>query len=70
VPGATPHPNPTPRTPVSTSTTNRFSVGPKGYTEPDIAWGSSAQSGIYKITATCSSAGGDVTSPAIAVTWT
>jgi hypothetical protein len=63
VPGATPGPTPTPKTPVSSVT---FTVGSNGLTPP-IAWGQTAWPGTYSITAACS--GSTQPSDAIVFTW-
>ena len=66
IPGATPHPSPTPRTPVKSTS---FAIGADGWSGP-VPWGKSAQSGTYTITATCTPSGGSATtSPGISVMW-
>jgi hypothetical protein len=64
LPGATPGPTPTPKTPVSSVS---FTVGTDGLTPP-IAWGQTAWPGTYSITATCS--GSVQPSEALIFTWT
>jgi hypothetical protein len=64
IPGATPGPSPTPKSPV---TSVAFTVGSDGWS-PSIAWGQNAQAGTYNITATCD--GAAESSTTISFTWT
>lgn len=63
VPGATPGPPPTPKSPV---TSVAFSVGSDGWSPP-IAWGQNAQAGTYTIIATCDE--GAQPSATVTFTW-
>jgi len=63
IPGTTPGPPPTPRSPVSSVA---FSVGADGWSPP-IAWGQAAQAGTYTITANCD--GTAESSATVTFTW-
>jgi hypothetical protein len=64
--GSTPHPSPTPRSPLSSS---RFTIIGSNADSGPVPWGANAPFGTYTIRATCSSSGGDKTSPGITVIW-